>query len=47
MKKLEKEGALTEYDLTKSEDKLQKITDSYIQSINKILEEKEKEIMEG
>ena len=47
MKKLEKEGALTEDDLTKSEDKLQKITDSYIQSINKILEEKEKEIMEG
>lgn len=47
MKKLEKEGALTEDDLKKSEDKLQKITDSYIQSINKILEEKEKEIMEG
>lgn len=47
MKKLEKDGLMTEDDLSKSEEQLQKITDSYIQNINKILEEKEKEIMEG
>ena len=33
--------------LTDVEDKLQKSTDSFIAEINKILEEKEKEIMEG
>ncbi|MCQ2981168.1 MAG: ribosome recycling factor [Treponemataceae bacterium] len=47
LKKLQKDGELTEDGLKTAEDALQKATDSYIQEINKILEEKEKEIMEG
>lgn len=46
LKKLEKDGQLTEDDVKKEEDELQKLTDSYIVHINKALEEKEKEIME-
>ncbi len=46
-KKLEKEGQLTEDGLKTAEEELQKETDKFIQEINKILEEKEKEIMEG
>lgn len=46
-KKLEKEGLISEDQLKIHEDELQKATDSYIQEINKILDEKEKEIMEG
>lgn len=46
-KKLEKEGLLSEDQLKINEDELQKVTDKYIQEINKILDEKEKEIMEG
>jgi ribosome recycling factor len=46
-KKLEKDGSLTEDGLKTAEDELQKSTDKFIQDINKILEEKEKEIMEG
>ena len=38
---------ITEDDLKTGETDLQKSTDKYIQDINKILEEKEKEIMEG
>lgn len=47
LKKLQKDGTLTEDDLKTAEDKLQKSTDAFIQDINKILEDKEKEIMEG
>ena len=46
-KKLEKEGLLTEDGLKVAEEELQKSTDKFIQEINKILDEKEKEIMEG
>ena len=47
LKKLEKEGTLTEDGLKTTEEDLQKSTDKFIQEINKILEDKEKEIMEG
>ena len=47
LKKLQKDGLLTEDGLKTTEDELQKSTDKFIQEINKILEEKEKEIMEG
>ncbi len=47
LKKLQKEGLLTEDGLKVSEEELQKSTDRFIQDINKILEEKEKEILEG
>ncbi len=47
LKKLEKDGSLTEDGLKAAEDELQKTTDKFIQEINKILEDKEKEIMEG
>ena len=45
--KQQKDGTITEDDLKTGEADLQKSTDKYIQDINKILEEKEKEIMEG
>lgn len=47
LKKSQKEGIITEDGLKSAEDELQKTTDKFIQEINKILEEKEKEIMEG
>jgi len=47
LKKQQKDGILTEDSLKTAEDALQKSTDSFIQEINKILESKEKEIMEG
>lgn len=47
LKKQQKDGTITEDDLKTGEADLQKSTDKYIQDINKILEEKEKEIMEG
>jgi ribosome recycling factor len=47
LKKLEKDGTLTEDGLKTAEEELQKATDKFIQEINKILEDKEKEIMEG
>lgn len=46
LKKLQKDGTLTEDDLKTKEDELQKSTDKFIQEINKIFEEKEKEIMD-
>jgi len=45
-KKLLKDGKITEDDEKVSEEKLQKLTDSYIAKVNQVLEEKEKEIME-
>ncbi len=47
LKKAQKDSKITEDELKTSEDALQKSTDKFIAEINKILEEKEKEIMEG
>jgi ribosome recycling factor len=47
LKKLQKEGTITEDGLKTSEDTLQKSTDKFIAEINKIFDDKEKEIMEG
>lgn len=47
LKKQQKAGEITEDELKTETDKLQKLTDKYIDSINKIFDEKEKEIMEG
>ncbi|MCL2276373.1 MAG: ribosome recycling factor [Treponema sp.] len=46
LKKLLKEAKITQDDESKGSDELQKITDNFIAQINKVLEEKEKEIME-
>ena len=46
LKKLLKDSKITEDDETKGAAELQKLTDSFIDQVNKILEEKEKEIME-
>ena len=47
LKKQQKDSKLTEDELKSAEDALQKSTDKFIADINKILEAKEKEIMEG
>jgi len=41
-----KDSKITEDEEKISEEKLQKLTDSYIAKVNQVLEEKEKEIME-
>jgi len=46
LKKLLKEGKITEDDESKNTEELQKLTDAYIGKINHILEKKEKEITE-
>ena len=46
LKKQQAAGGVPEDQLKKEEDELQKLTDSYIAQIGKVLEEKEKEIME-
>ena len=46
LKKLLKDGELTEDEESRNSDDLQKVTDNYINKINQILEEKEKEVME-
>lgn len=46
LKKQQKSGEITEDQLKTETDKLQKITDKYIDEINKIYDAKEKEIME-
>jgi ribosome recycling factor len=46
LKQLLKDGKLTEDEESKNSEELQKVTDSYINKINQVLEEKEKEIME-
>jgi len=46
LKKLLKDSKITEDDESKTAAELQKLTDSYIDQVNKTLEEKEKEIME-
>lgn len=47
LKKQQKDGLITEDELKTSEDSLQKSTDKFIADINKIMDDKEKEIMEG
>ena len=46
LKKLLKDSAISEDDEKKGTEDLQKLTDGYIDKVNKVLEEKEKEIME-
>ena len=46
LKKKQKAGEITEDDLKKMTDELQKTTDNYIAEINKIYDAKEKEIMD-
>ena len=46
LKKAEKDGEISEDDLKRAEDDVQKITDTYIEEINKRVDEKEKEILE-
>jgi ribosome recycling factor len=46
LKKLLKDGDLTEDEESRTSEELQKVTDSYITKVNQVLEEKEAEIME-
>ncbi|MBM7094206.1 MULTISPECIES: ribosome recycling factor [Alteribacter] len=46
LKKLQKDGELTEDELRRSQDDVQKVTDSYVTTIDGIADNKEKEIME-
>lgn len=46
LKKLKKDGKITEDEHKKSEENTQKITDKYIKEVDKAIELKEKEIME-
>ncbi|SDY90884.1 ribosome recycling factor [Tindallia californiensis] len=46
LKKMEKDGELTEDDLKQAQDEVQKLTDAYIQKIENLLVTKEKEILE-
>jgi ribosome recycling factor len=46
LKKLLKDGDLTEDEESKVSEELQKLTDTYINKVNQVLDEKDKEIME-
>ena len=46
LKKMKKEGELTEDDLKQAEKKVQDITDKFIKETDKVSEAKQKEIME-
>ena len=46
LKKLEKDGEISEDDLRKGQEDIQKLTDSYVAKTDKVLAEKDKEIME-
>ncbi|MDR0555249.1 MAG: ribosome recycling factor [Treponema sp.] len=46
LKKVQKNGELTEDEESRNAEELQKLTDGYIAKVNQVLEEKEKEIME-
>ncbi|WKV09102.1 ribosome recycling factor [Thermoanaerobacterium sp. CMT5567-10] len=46
IKKMDKNGEISEDEKIKKEENVQKLTDKYIKEIDKILEQKEKEIME-
>ena len=47
LKKAQKAGEITEDDLKTETDKLQKLTDKYIEEINKIYDSKEKDILQN
>lgn len=44
-KKMQKDSAITEDELKQAEDQIQKLTDKYVEEIDKMTESKEKEIM--
>lgn len=44
-KKMQKDSTITEDELKQAEDQIQKLTDKYVEQIDKITENKEKEIM--
>lgn len=46
LKKFEKEKHISEDEIKKEHDEVQKITDSYVKKVDELLEHKEKEIME-
>ncbi|MFW6231616.1 MAG: ribosome recycling factor [Spirochaetota bacterium] len=46
LKKSQKDGDLSEDELKRAEDEVQKLTDTYIDKVNSTLDEKEKEILE-
>jgi ribosome recycling factor len=46
LKEAQKSGDISEDEAKRGEDEIQKLTDTYIDEINSVLEEKEKEIME-
>jgi ribosome recycling factor len=46
LKKSQKDGTISEDDLKRAEDEVQKLTDSHIAQVNEQLEEKEQEILE-
>jgi len=46
LKKAEKDGTISEDDLKRAEDEVQKLTDSYVAQVNELFEEKEKEILD-
>jgi ribosome recycling factor len=46
LKKMKKKSELTEDDLKVAENKIQELTDEHVKSVDKIVKEKEKEIME-
>ncbi|MBC6003723.1 MAG: ribosome recycling factor [Paeniclostridium sordellii] len=45
LKKMEKEGEITEDDLKKSQDEVQKVTDKFIKEVDSLLKAKEQDIM--
>lgn len=45
LKKLEKDGEMTEDELKKAQDNVQKVTDKYVKEIDTLLDAKEKDIM--
>ena len=44
-KKQQKDSVITEDDLKQAEDQVQKLTDKYVEEIDKLTDSKEKEIM--
>lgn len=45
LKKLEKDGEITEDELKKAQDNVQKVTDKYVKEVDSLLDAKEKDIM--
>ncbi len=46
LKSFEKDGEISEDDLKRAEDEVQKLADKYVAKVNELLEEKEQEILE-